>query len=60
ALEGDFAEPLALLVRSLFGQEPHGWQLQACSLAAVGHSSGIDAMAGMVFGSRLLARSLER
>ncbi len=60
ALEGDFAEPLVLLVRSLLGQELHGWQSQACSLAAVGHSSGIDAMAGIVFGSRLLARSLER
>jgi hypothetical protein len=56
ALEGDFAEPIACLVRSLFAPAPQGWRLHAASLAAVGHSSGIDAMVGMVLGCRLLVQ----
>jgi hypothetical protein len=56
ALEGDFAEPITCLVRSLFTLPPGGWPVHAASLAAVGHSSGIDAMVGMVLGCRLLAR----
>jgi hypothetical protein len=59
ALAGDFAEPVVLLVRSLFAPGPHRWQLHAGSLAAMGHSSGVDAMVGVVLGSRLLARALE-
>jgi hypothetical protein len=57
ALEGDFAEPVVLLARSLFDQEPYAWPLHATSLAATGHSSGIDAMVGMVLGCRLVASS---
>jgi hypothetical protein len=58
ALEGHFAEPLALLVRTLYGDTLAGWQEHAAGLATVGHSSGIDAMVGVVFGGRLLARLL--
>ncbi len=57
ALEGDFAEPVALFVRSLFAQELRTWPLHAASLASVGHSSGIDAMVGIVLGCRLLANT---
>ncbi len=60
AVEGDFAEPIALLVRSLFAPELQGWQSKARSLAAVGHNSGIDAMVGIVLGSRLMAHTRER
>ncbi len=56
ALEGDFAESIGLLVRSLFGQRPEAWSLHAASLATMGHSSGIDAMVGIVLGCRLMAR----
>ncbi len=52
-MEGDFAEPLVLLVDSLFGQKPDLWPLHAATLAAWGHSSGVDAMVGMVLGCRL-------
>ncbi len=55
ALEGHFAEPLLRLVRSLLVGSP-AWQAHAAALAAVGHSSGVDTMVGMVLGSRLLAR----
>lgn len=60
ALEGDFAEPIVLLVRTLFAPDPCIWQAYAASLAAVGHSSGADAMVGIVLGCRLLARQDER
>lgn len=60
AVEGDFAEPIALLVRSLFAPELQEWQSQARSLAAVGHNSGIDSMVGIVLGSRLMAHTRER
>jgi hypothetical protein len=56
ALEGDFAEPVALFVRSLFALGSHEWHAYARSLAAVGHSSGVDAMVGIMLGCRLLAR----
>jgi hypothetical protein len=56
ALEGDFAEPVALFVRSLFASGWREWHAYARSLAAVGHSSGVDAMVGIVLGCRLLAR----
>jgi Protein of unknown function (DUF2877) len=55
ALDGDFAELVACLVRSLLTPAPDRWPVHAASLAAVGHSSGIDAMVGMVLGCRLLA-----
>jgi hypothetical protein len=58
AVAGDFAEPVVLLVRSCFTQAPTAWQQFAAELAAVGHSSGLDAMVGMVLGGRLLARAL--
>ncbi len=57
ALEGDFAETLVLLIRSLFTQKPDRWPEHAASLATTGHSSGIDAMVGMVLGCRLVASS---
>jgi hypothetical protein len=57
-MEGDFAEPLVLLVDSLFAQEPDVWPLHAANLAAWGHSSGVDAMVGMVLGCRLAANFL--
>lgn len=58
ALAGHFAEPLTFLVRSLFTQVPHEWHAYAHALAAVGHSSGVDAMVGMVLGCRLVERML--
>jgi hypothetical protein len=58
AVAGDFAEPVALLIRSCFTLAPTAWQQCAAALAAVGQSSGIDAMVGMVLGGRLLARTL--
>jgi len=60
ALEGEFCEPVVLLVRSLFAREQHAWPLHAVSLAAMGHSSGIDAMVGIVLGCRLLSCPLGR
>lgn len=59
ALAGEFAEPVALLVRCLFVTEPSERQAQACALGVVGHSSGIDAMVGMVLGCRSLSGSLD-
>jgi hypothetical protein len=56
ALEGNFAEPVVCLIRSLFLLAPDEWPVHAATLAAVGHSSGIDAMVGMVLGCRLLER----
>jgi hypothetical protein len=55
ALEGHFAEPVAMFVRALCMQETRVWQEYAARLAAVGHSSGVDAMVGIAFGCRLLA-----
>jgi hypothetical protein len=60
ALAGDFAEPVACLVRSLFLPAPDEWPVHAASLAVVGHSSGIDAMVGMVLGCRLLVQHAGR
>jgi hypothetical protein len=54
AVHGDFSEPVVLLVRSLFAPVPREWRSRARALAAVGHSSGVDAMVGMILGSRLL------
>src|SRR5262249_5325754 len=55
ALEGHFAEPVARLVRALCAHQAAAWQDHAATLAAVGHSSGVDAMVGMACGCRLLA-----
>jgi hypothetical protein len=55
AFEGHFAEPLVLLVRALCAQEADAWPAYAATLAAVGHSSGVDAMVGIALGCRLLA-----
>jgi hypothetical protein len=60
ALEGHFAAPVVRFIRTLFAPEPRGWQASAASLAAVGHSSGVDAMVGIVLGCRLLARQREQ
>jgi hypothetical protein len=58
ALEGHFAEPLALLVRALCADTLADWQEYAAVLATVGHSSGIDAMVGVVLGGWILVRAL--
>jgi Protein of unknown function (DUF2877) len=55
ALEGHFSEPVAMLVRALCTRETGAWQGYATTLAAVGHSSGVDTMVGIAFGCRLLA-----
>jgi hypothetical protein len=55
ALEGHFAEPVVRLMRALCTPNTRVWQTHAAALAAVGHSSGVDAMVGIVFGCRLLA-----
>jgi hypothetical protein len=55
AFDGHFAEPLVMLVRSLCTPVMDAWRAQAATLAAVGHSSGIDAMVGIALGCRLLA-----
>jgi hypothetical protein len=54
AFEGHFAEPLVLLVRALCTPETDAWPAHAATLAAVGHSSGVDAMVGIALGYRLL------
>jgi len=54
ALEGHFAEPLVLLVRALCAPATDAWPAHAATLAAVGHSSGVDAMVGIALGCRLL------
>jgi len=55
AFEGHFAEPLVTLVRSLCAPVMDAWPAHATTLAAVGHSSGVDAMVGIALGCRLLA-----
>jgi Protein of unknown function (DUF2877) len=55
AFEGHFAEPLVMLVRALGALETDAWPAHAATLAAVGHSSGVDAMVGIALGCRLLA-----
>jgi hypothetical protein len=55
AFEGHFAEPLVLLVRALCAPATDAWPAHAATLAAVGHSSGVDAMVGIALGCRLLA-----
>ena len=55
AFEGHFAEPLVMLVRALCAPETDAWPAHAATLAAVGHSSGVDAMVGIALGCRLLA-----
>jgi len=55
AFEGHFAEPLVLLVQALWAPATDAWPAHATTLAAVGHSSGVDAMVGIALGGRLLA-----
>lgn len=55
AWEGHFTEPVAMLVQTLCTLDTGAWQAHAATLAAVGHSSGVDAMVGIAFGCRLLA-----
>jgi hypothetical protein len=55
AFAGHFAEPLAMLVRALWAPDTDAWPAHAATLAAVGHSSGVDAMVGIALGCRLLA-----
>lgn len=55
ALEGHFAEPVVSLMRALCTPDTGGWRTPAAALAAVGHSSGVDAMVGIALGCRLLA-----
>ena len=55
AFAGHFAEPVAMLMRSLGTPDTGTWQAHAAALASVGHSSGVDAMVGIAFGCRLLA-----
>jgi hypothetical protein len=55
AFEGHFAEPLVMLVPALWAPETDVWPAHAATLAAVGHSSGVDAMVGIALGCRLLA-----
>jgi len=55
AFDGHFAEPLVMLVRALWAPATAAWPAHAVTLAAVGHSSGVDAMVGIALGCRLLA-----
>jgi len=55
ALDGHFAEPVVRLMRALCALDNGAWLTQAAALAAVGHSSGVDAMVGIVLGCRLFA-----
>ena len=55
AFAGYFAEPLVMLVRALWAPGADAWPVHAATLAAVGHSSGVDAMVGIALGCRLLA-----
>jgi hypothetical protein len=55
AFEGHFAEPLVMLVQALCAPASDAWPAHAATLAAVGHSSGVDAMVGIALGCRLLA-----
>ena len=54
ALEGHFAEPVVRLMRALCTPDTGLWRMHAAALAAVGHSSGVDAMVGIALGCRLL------
>lgn len=54
ALKGHFSEPLAQFVHALYHAESPDWANHATHLARVGHSSGVDAMVGIVIASRLL------
>ena len=54
AFDGYFAEPLVMLVRALCAPATDAWPAHAATLAAVGHSSGVDAMVGIALGCRLL------
>ena len=54
AFAGHFAEPLVMLVRALCAPDAEAWPAHAATLAAVGHSSGVDAMVGIALGCRLL------
>ena len=49
-----FAEPVVRLMRALCTLDTGVWQTHAAELAAVGHSSGVDAMVGIALGCRLL------
>ena len=55
ALEGHVAEPVLRLMRALCTPATGVWQTHAAALAAVGHSSGVDAMVGIALGCQLLA-----
>jgi hypothetical protein len=55
ALEGHFAEPVVRLMRALCTPDTGVWQTHAAALAAIGHSSGVDAMVGIALGCQLLA-----
>ncbi len=54
AQEGYFSEPMTRFVHALYHLEPSAWQAAAADLAQVGHSSGVDAMVGVVYANRLL------
>jgi hypothetical protein len=54
AFAGHFAEPLVRLMRALCTPATDAWPAHAATLAAVGHSSGVDAMVGIALGCRLL------
>ena len=60
AMEGHFAEPVVVLVDSLFVQDRYAWPSHAACLAGAGHSSGIDAMVGLVVGCRFLGKNKYR
>jgi hypothetical protein len=60
ALEGHFAEPIVDLIRAQYALDKQAWLDHTADLASTGHSSGIDAMVGMVVGGRLVASSLAR
>ncbi len=58
AIEGHFSEPLIGLMRSLYSTGESAWDDDADRLAQVGHSSGVDAMVGIVLGGYLVADHL--
>ena len=53
ALEGHFSEPMVRFLHALYSIKPCDWQTPAADLARVGHSSGVDAMVGIVFANQL-------
>ena len=59
ALDGHFSEPVARLMRALYGAETGDWRACAADLARVGHSSGADAMVGIVVASQVLAADID-